>query len=124
MTNYIDGFVLPVPANKLSEYKKMSVAMGKLMKKYGALEYIESVGDDLNPDMSGMEVTRFPEMAKAKQGEAVLFSYIVFKSRAHRDKVNKKVMEEMMKDPKMKKVKMPFDMKRMAYGGFKAIVEI
>lgn len=123
MGKYIDGFVLPVAKNNLAEYKKMSAAMGKLMKKYGALEYVEAVGDDLNPKMGGMKFTKFAKMAKAKSGESVLFSYIVFKSRAHRDKVNEKVMKEMMKTPMSKDMKMPFDMARMAYGGFKVIVE-
>lgn len=125
MTKYIDGFVLPVPKNKLAEYKKMSSVMGKLMKKYGALEYIEAAGDDLNPKMQGMKFTKFEQMAKAKPGEAVLFSFIVFKSRKHRDQVNAKVM----KDPSMsseswKDATMPFDTKRMAYGGFKTLVDL
>lgn len=125
MSKYVDGFVLPVPENKLAQYKKMSLAMGKLMKKYGALEYREFVGDDLVPDMGGMKVLDFPKLAGVKSGETVLFSYITFKSRAHRDKVNLMVMKDpSMNDPKNKNMQMPFDMKRMAYGGFKSIVNL
>lgn len=125
MAKYIDGFVLPVPKDKLAEYKKMSATMGKLMKKYGALEYIEAAGDDLDPKMEGMKFTKFEKMAKAKPGETVLFSFIVFKSRAHRDQVNAKVMNDpLMGTEKWKDATMPFDMKRMAYGGFNSIVQM
>lgn len=125
MAKYVDGFVLAVPKNKLGQYRKMAQAMAKLTKKYGALQYIESVGDDLNPDMMGMKFTRFPQMAKAKPDETVVFSFIVYKSRAHRDQVNAKIMKDpIMDDPKIKDKSMPFDMKRMAYGGFKTIVEV
>jgi uncharacterized protein YbaA (DUF1428 family) len=121
MAKYVDGFVLPVPKKNMRTYRRMARGMAKLTKKYGALEYIEAMGDDLNPKMMGMKYTKFPQMAKAKPGETVVFSYIVFKSRAHRDQVNNKIMKEMMKDPKTENMKMPFDMKRMAYGGFKVI---
>lgn len=125
MAKYIDGFVLPVPKDKLAEYKKMSVVMGKLMKKYGALEYIEAAGDDLEPDMGGMKITRFGQMAKAKPDEAVIFSFIVFKSRKHRDQVNAKVMNDpAMSAERWKDSPMPFDMKRMAYGGFKTLLDL
>jgi uncharacterized protein YbaA (DUF1428 family) len=125
MAKYIDGFVLPVPKNKLAEYKKMSKTMSKLLKKYGALEYIEAAGEDLNPKMGGMKFTKFEQMAKAKPDEAVMFSFIVFKSRKHRDQVNAKVMKDpAMSEEKWKDVPMPFDMKRMAYGGFEAIVQM
>jgi len=115
---YIDGFVLAIPKKKVAAYRKMAARAGKLWMKYGALEYIEAVADDLNP--KGV-VLKFPKMVKAKPSETVCFSYIVYRSRKHRDAVNKKVM----KDPAMKEEPkdMPFDMKRMAYGGFKAIVE-
>ncbi|MFA7319169.1 MAG: DUF1428 domain-containing protein [Parcubacteria group bacterium] len=128
MTKYIDGFVLPVPIKKLPEYRKMALPMVKLMKKYGALDYIEAVGDDLNPKMMGMDgmsFVKFPELAKVKKGETVVFSFIVYKSRAHRDAVNAKMMKDpTMNDPKNKDIVMPFDMKRMAYGGFKSIVSL
>lgn len=125
MSKYIDGFVLPISKKNLQTYRRMSQGMGKLMKKYGALEYIEAVGDDLSPRMMGkMKFVKFPQMAKAKTGENVIFSFIIFKSRAHRDKVNAKVMKDpMMNDPKWKDKPMPFDMKKMTYGGFKVFVE-
>lgn len=125
MPKYVDGFVLPVPEKNLKIYRRMSQAMGKLMKKYGALEYLECVGDDLSPKMNGMKFTKFPQLVKTKPGETVVFSFITFKSRAHRDQVNAKVMKDpVMNDPKFKDQPMPFDMKRMAYGGFKTIVNL
>ena len=124
MSKYIDGFVLPVPKKNIRAYRRMAQIMAKLMKKYGALEYIEAIGDDLNAKMMGMKYTKFPQMAKAKPGETVVFSFIVYKSRAHRDQVNAKIMKDpMMNDPKYKDKPMPFDMARMAYGGFKVIAD-
>lgn len=122
----MDGFVLAVPKNKLDSYRQMSEKMGKLMKKFGALEYVEAVGDDLAPKMmAGMKFRRFPEMAQAKTGETVMFSFVIFKSREHRDQVNAKVMkDQVMNEPEMKDMPMPFDMERMAYGGFKTIVDL
>jgi uncharacterized protein YbaA (DUF1428 family) len=121
---YVDGFVLVVPKKKLAAYKKMAAEGGKLWKKHGALEYFECVGDDLHPKMGGMKLLTFPKMAKTRPGETVMFSFIIYRSRAHRDAVNAKVMKDpIMNDPKNKNEPMPFDMKRMAYGGFKAIVE-
>jgi uncharacterized protein YbaA (DUF1428 family) len=119
---YVDGFVLPVPKKNLAAYKKMAAEGAKAWKKHGALDYFECVGDDLNPKgVPGMKITHFPTLAKAKSGETVVFSFIVYKSRAHRDAVNKKVMKEMSAQPQP--TTMPFDMKRMAYGGFKTIVQ-
>ena len=124
MAKYVDGFVLPVPKKNIARYRRMAQAMAKLTKKYGALEYVEGVGEDLNPKMMGMKFQKFPQLAKTKPGETVVFSFITYKSRAHRDQVNARIMKDpMMNDPKMKDQPMPFDMKRMAYGGFKAIVE-
>ncbi len=127
---YVDGFVLVVSENNLPAYRKMAEEGGKLWKKYGALEYIESVGEDLNPnvpaEMAEMKGVTFPQMAGAKPGETVVFSYILFNSRQHRDEVNAKVMKEMeaeMNKPENKDKPMPFDMKRLAYGGFEVIVE-
>ena len=118
---YVDGFVIPVREKDLPEYRKMAQMGAEVWKKYGALEYFECVGDDLNPEMAGI---KFPEMVKAVPGETVVFSFIVFNSREHRDKVNAEVMKDpFMNDPAYKDKPMPFDMKRMAYGGFKAIVE-
>ncbi len=115
---YIDGFVLVVPKKKIEIYREMAQKAGKIWKKYGALEYLECVGDDLNPNMG---MLTFPEMAKAKKDEIVMFSFIMYQSREQRDEVIRKVM----KDPFMKEQpkNMPFDMKKMAYGGFKAVVE-
>jgi uncharacterized protein YbaA (DUF1428 family) len=123
---YVDGYVLPVPKKNLKEYRKMAAGASKIWRKHGALEYFECVGDDLSPNVGGMKIVKFPKMAKAKPGETVIFAFIVYKSKAHRDRVNAKVM----KDPAMnnpdwcKNNKMPFDPKRMAYGGFKAFVDL
>lgn len=124
MTKYIDGFVLVVPVKKLGAYRRMAQAAGKVWKKHGALQYFECVGDDLDPKMEGVKLLKFPKMAKAKRGETVVFSFIVYKSRAHRDRVNGKVMKDpFMSSEEFKDKPMPFDVKRTAYGGFTAIVE-
>jgi uncharacterized protein YbaA (DUF1428 family) len=114
---YVDGYVLPVPKKNLKAYLRMARMGEKIWRKHGALDYKECVGDDLKTKWG----TPFPRMMKLKPGETVVFSYIVFKSRAHRDRVNAKVMKEMEKmgEPK----DMPFDVKRMVYGGFKVLVE-
>ena len=118
MPNYVDGYVLPVPKRNLKAYQKIAAKAGKLWLEHGALEYRECAGDDLNTPMA-MSFTRG---MKTKPGETVVFAYVVFKSRAHRDKVNAKVMKDArineMCDPKA----MPFDAKRMLYGGFTTIV--
>jgi len=125
MAKYIDGFVLVVPKNKVEEYKKMAEVGRDIWIKYGALEYYECRGDDLAPqEMGGERARAFPEMAGATSEDTVWFSFIVFKSKKHRDEVNVKVMEEMSKKMEVNKnVSMPFDMKRMAYGGFQVEVE-
>jgi uncharacterized protein YbaA (DUF1428 family) len=119
MARYVDGFVVPVPKKNVPEYRRMARIAGKVWRDHGALEYRECVGDDLKVKMG----VAFPRMAKIKSGETVFFSWIVYKSRAHRNQVNAKVM----KDPRLAKFmdpkKMPFDFKRMAYGGFKILVE-
>ena len=121
---YVDGFVLTVPKKNIATYKKLARLMAKACRKYGALDYKECMGDDLNPKSHGMAFTRFPKMAKARKGETVWFSFVVYKSRKHRDEVNAKLMKDpMMNDPKMKDMPMPFDMKRMAFGGFTVEVE-
>ena len=121
---YVDGFVLVVPKKKVGAYRKMAQLAGKMWKRHGALEYFECIGDDLNPNTGGMKAMTFPKMAKLKKGETVWFSFIVYKSKAHRNKVNAKVMKDpMMNEENWKDKPMPFDMKRMAYGGFKVIVE-
>ena len=116
MAKYVDGFVLPVPKRNIAAYRRMAQTAGKVWRDHGALDYKECVGDDLNVKM-GMP---FPRGIRSKTGETIVFAYIVYKSRAHRDKVNAKVM----KDPRLKMPKsMPFDVKRMLYGGFKVIVD-
>ena len=116
---YVDGFVLPVPKKNLKAYRRLAQQAGKIWREHGALEYKECAGDDLNTKMG----VPFPKSAKAKSGETVIFAYIVFKSRAHRDRVNAKVMKDPritgMCDPK----NMPFDVKRMVYGGFRVLVD-
>lgn len=125
MGKYVDGFVLVVPNDKTDEYKKMAEDGKATWMKFGALEYYECRGDDLIPqDMGGQKARAFPEMAGAKEGETVWFSFIVFKSKEHRDEVNAKVMEEMGKQMNGKQeMVMPFEMKRMTYGGFQVEVE-
>lgn len=125
MAKYVDGFVLVVPKNKVEEYKKMAEGGRDLWMKHGALGFYECRGSDLAPQEMGDKKGRsFTEMAKAGAGDTVWFSFIMFKSKEHRDEVNAKVMAEMgeqMKD--YKDIQMPFDMKRMAYGGFQVEVE-
>ncbi len=116
--NYVDGYVLVVPKNKVLLYKKMAQLGAKLWKKHGALDYMECMIDDAKP--KGI-VFNFPTMTKLKANETVWFSYITYKSKKHRDQVNAKVMKDpAMNDPIYKD--MPMDMKRFAYGGFKVIV--
>ena len=115
---YVDGFVLPIPKKNLGAYQKMARLGAKVWMDHGALEYRECIGDDFT--MQG--VTPFPKAIKSKSNETVVFAWIVYKSRAHRDRVNAKVM----KDPRMnpaEMTEMPFDMKRMMVGGFKVLVE-
>ena len=114
---YVDGYVLPVPKKNLKTYIRMARMGEKVWRKHGALDYKECVGDDLKTKWG----TPFPRMMKLKPGETVVFSYIVFKSRAHRDRVNAKVMKEMEKMCESKD--MPFDLNRMVYGGFRVLVE-
>ena len=116
--SYVDGFVLVVPKKKIAAYKKMATRAAMVWRDHGALAYRECVGDDLKVKMG----LPFPKLAKTKAGETVVFSYIVYKSRAHRDRVNAKVMKDKRLFEGMPK-EMPFDMKRMAYGGFKTLVE-
>lgn len=116
---YVDGFLIPLKKDKVDEYKKLARKAAKIWIEHGALEYRECVGDDLN--IEGM-VFNFPEAAQAKRDETVIFAWVVYKSKAHRDRVNKKIMA----DPRMDAIKpdmVPFDYKRMAYGGFKMLVE-
>jgi uncharacterized protein YbaA (DUF1428 family) len=120
MAHYVDGFVLPVPTKNIAAYRRMAQTAGKVWREHGALEYIECVADDVKPGKH----TSFPQSVKLKRGETVFFSWIVYKSRAHRDRVLAKVM----KDPRLAKMMdpkaMPFDGKRMFWGGFKTMVEL
>ena len=119
---YVDGFVLPVPKKNIAAYKKMATVGAKVWKKHGALQYFECIGEDLNPKVDkNMRFVTFPQLVKAKPTETVWYSFIIYKSKAHRNAVNKKVMA----DPRLTNIKgpMPFDPKRMSYGGFKTVVK-
>ena len=115
---YVDGFVIPVAKGKIAAYKKMAAMGKKMWMKHGALQYFECVGDDLE----GMpSCGNFKSLARLKPSETAFFSFIVYKSKAHRNAVNKKVMAEMNEQPMPKS--MPFDLKRMAFGGFKTLIQ-
>ena len=117
---YVDGFVVPVPVNKLAAYRRMAQKAGKVWMEHGALEYVECVADDVKPGKH----TSFPQSVKLKPDETVVFSYVVYKSRAQRDRI----MAMVMKDPRLAEMMdpktMPFDGKRMFWGGFKTLVEL
>jgi uncharacterized protein YbaA (DUF1428 family) len=116
---YVDGFVVPVPKKNVEAYRKIAKLACKVWKEYGAIDYRECIADDVKPG----KFTSFPQSVKLKPTETVVFAWITYKSRAHRDRVNKKVMA----DPRIKGMgpdMMPFDGKRMIYGGFKTIVEM
>ena len=118
MAKYVDGFVIPMPKNKVAAYRKIAAKAGKIWMKNGALAYFETVGEEMN---LGYGVP-FPKIAKCKPNETVVFSWIVYKNKAHRNKVNKLIL----KDPwilSMDPSKMPFDLKKMVVGGFKVLVE-
>lgn len=116
--SYVDGFVVPVPKSKLAQYRRLARKAGRIWREHGALHYIECVGDDVQPG----KVTSFPQAVKLEPGEVVVFSWIVYASRRERDRVNKKVMADprLAMDPKS----MPFDAKRMFWGGFKPMIEL
>jgi uncharacterized protein YbaA (DUF1428 family) len=116
--NYVDGFVVPVPTKKLAAYRSMAKKASKVWKDHGALEFRESVADDVQVG----KWTSFPRSVKLKKGETVVFSWIVYKSRADRDKILKNVMADKRLAKMMNPKAMPFDAKRMIYGGFKIIV--
>ena len=119
MARYVDGFVLPVPKKNAAAYRRIARKAGKIWREHGALAYYECMGEDVKPG----KLTSFPQSVKLKPGEAVWFSWIVYKSRKHRDQVNAKVM----KDPRLAGMgpdKMPFDAKRMIYGGFQVEVDL
>ena len=120
MARYVDGFVVPVPADNVDAYRRIARRAGKIWREYGALEYVECLADDVKPG----KTTSFPQSVKLKEGEVVVFSWIVYKSRKDRDRINAKVMADPrladMMDPKA----MPFDAKRMVSGGFRVLVDV
>ncbi|MGH8130584.1 MAG: DUF1428 domain-containing protein [Steroidobacteraceae bacterium] len=117
--HYVDGFVLPVPKRNVGAYRRMARLAGKIWREYGALQYFECAADDVQPG----KVTSFPQAVKLKKGETVFFSFIVYRSRKQRDSVNAKVMKDRRLKKYMDPKKLPFDGKRMFWGGFKSIVE-
>lgn len=117
MANYVDGYIIPIKKKNLKAYKKMAVLGCKLWKEHGALDYYECIGDELNAKWG----LPFSKMCTLKSDETVIFAFIVFKSKAHRNKVNKLVHSDSRMDPNMK---MPFDMKRFSYAGFRSIVHM
>ncbi len=118
--DYVDGFVLVVPKKNLAAYRRMSTKAGKVWREHGALDYRECVGDDLNIKMG----LPFAKLVKLKPGETVVFSWITYKSRAQRDRIVAKVMKDKRLASSMDPKAMPFDMKRMSYGGFRTIVQL
>ncbi|MDM0046466.1 DUF1428 domain-containing protein [Variovorax dokdonensis] len=119
--SYVDGFVVPVPKEKVEAYRKMAHSAGEIWREYGALQFRECVSDDVKPG----ELTSFPQAVDLKEGEVVMFSWIVYASRADRDAINEKVM----KDPRLAEMMkpgadVPFDAKRMIYGGFEVLVDL
>ena len=118
--SYVDGFVIPVPKSKVDAYRRMARKAGKVWREHGALEFRECVAEDVKPG----KVTSFPQSVKAKRGETVFFSWIVFKSRAHRDRVNAKVMDDPRLAKMMDEKDAPFDAARMVYGGFEVLVDV
>lgn len=125
MAKYVDGFVLVVPKDKVAEYTKMAEEGRESWMKHGALQYFECRGDDLKQQEMGDEISRaYPEMAGAKDSDDVWFSFIVFESKDHRDKVNAAVMKEMGETyDESSDFVTPFDMKQMSYGGFEVVIE-
>jgi len=118
--SYVDGFVVPVPKKKLAAYRRMAAKAGKIWREHGALEFRESIADDVKWGKR----TSFPRSVKQKTGETVMFSYIVYKSRAARDRINAKVMKDKRLAKMMNPKAMPFDAKRMIWGGFKTVVDL
>lgn len=117
---YVDGFVLPIPKKNLAKYKKMAKLAGRVWLEHGAVDYVECIADDVKPG----KVTSFPRSVKLKKGEVVFFSWITYKSRAHRDRVLKKVMADPRLADMMSPKDMPFDGRRMFWGGFKPFVSL
>lgn len=119
MPQYVDGFVIPVPKKKLKAYRDLAKKAGKVWKEHGAIAYYETVGDDMKVQCG----LPFPKLAKIKKDQTVVFSWIVYKSKKHRDRVNAKVMKDKRLEKMCDPNDMPFDVKRMSYGGFKVMVK-
>jgi uncharacterized protein YbaA (DUF1428 family) len=119
MARYVDGFIVPVPKKSVQVYRRMAQKAGKIWKEHGAVDFVECIADDVKPG----KTTSFPQSVKLKAGEVVVFSWIVYKSRAHRDRVNKKVMADPRLKAMMDTKAIPFDGKRMIYGGFAVLVQ-
>ena len=119
MAHYVDGFVVPVPTKNLAAYRRMARIASKVWREHGALEYYESLADDVRPG----NVTSFPQSVKLKPGETVVFSWVIYKSRKDRDRINEKVMKDPRLMAYMQPTKLPFDGKRMFWGGFKTFIE-
>ena len=119
-SSYVDGFVVPVPTRNLAAYRRMAAKAGKIWREHGALEYIECLADDVKPG----KYTSFPQSVKLKRGETVVFSWIVYKSRQDRDRVNAMVMKDPRMAAMMNPKALPFDGKRMFWGGFKVMVNL
>jgi uncharacterized protein YbaA (DUF1428 family) len=117
--NYVDGVLAPVPVENMAAYKKLARKAARIWKEHGALAYVECVADDVEPG----KWTSFPQSVKLKEGETVVFAWIVYKSRRDRDRINKLVMADPRMKPQMVGDKMPFDGKRMMWGGFKVMIE-
>ena len=118
--SYVDGFVLPVPKKQLPAYRRMARKGGRIWREHGAVQYVECLADDVKPG----KLTSFPQAVKLKRGEIVVFSWIVYKSRAQRDRIIKKVMTDPRLDEFMDPKKMPFDGRRMFWGGFKPMISL
>jgi len=118
--SYVDGFVVPVPVKNLAAYRRLAKKAGKIWREYGALDYKEWISDDVKVG----KLTSFPRSVKLKRGETVVFSWIVYKSRADRDRINAKVMSDPRLADMMDSKKLPFDGKRLIYGGFKLLVDV
>ena len=117
---YVDGFVLPLPQNNLDSYREIAMKCGAIWREHGALEFRECIAEDVKPG----KLTSFPQSVNLEDGETVVFSWIVYKSRAHRDEVNDKVMKDPRMAEMMKPESMPFDGKRMIYGGFDMLIDL
>lgn len=118
--SYVDGFIVPVPKKKLKAYRAMAAKAGKIWREYGATAFFECAADDVSKG----KLTSFPRSVKLKPSETVIFSFIIYRSRAERDRINAKVMKDPRLAKMMKPNDMPFDAKRMIYGGFKTIVKL